>query len=60
MTFTQLQKKAKDMGVKAIGVKKIELIRSIQKTEGNTPCFATGLTKCEQYKCCWRRECLSE
>lgn len=36
-----------------------ELIRAIQRAEGNSPCFATftAMECCEQ-ECRWRAECL--
>ena len=34
------------------------LIRSIQRSEGNTDCFRKGLTDCDQVDCAWRHFCL--
>lgn len=36
---------------------KKQLVRSIQKKEGNTPCFKTGQPFCDQNDCCWRSDC---
>lgn len=37
-----------------------DLIRTIQRVEGNTPCFATPYAeKCCEYGCRWRAECLA-
>ncbi len=34
------------------------LIRSIQRSEGNTDCFRKGLKDCDQLDCAWRHLCL--
>ena len=50
---------AKKMGVKVGNRGKIELIRSIQRAEGNNDCFATPYVhECNQYNCLWREDCL--
>jgi hypothetical protein len=39
---------------------KLQLIRSIQKTEGNSECFATCyVSACRQAICLWREDCLT-
>ena len=38
---------------------KIELVREIQKAEGNIPCFATErANNCDEKNCIWREDCL--
>jgi hypothetical protein len=56
----ELKSKAKKLGVKINAkMKNVDIIRSIQATEGNFACFQTGvLATCTQMKCCWREECL--
>ncbi len=49
---------AKEMGLKTSGVKKADLIRAIQVTEGNFPCFGTAKEYCDQVNCFWREDCL--
>lgn len=44
MTVKELQKMAKRFGIKTAGLRKGELIRSIQSAEGNFDCFGTALT----------------
>jgi hypothetical protein len=34
------------------------LIRSIQRTEGNSDCFQKGIVDCDQVDCKWRPFCL--
>jgi hypothetical protein len=44
MTVKEIKVIAKKMGISASKMKKADLIRTIQMTEGNTPCFQTGIT----------------
>jgi len=36
-----------------------ELVRSLQRTEGNEDCFRRGHQNCEQTDCAWRTYCLA-
>jgi hypothetical protein len=38
----------------------INLIRSIQRAEGNLDCYRTGRQQCERMNCVWRDHCLME
>lgn len=58
MTVRQLQKMAKELGLKPHGLKKAELIGAIQKAEGNFDCFGTASDYCDQVNCLFRRDCL--
>ena len=58
MKMQEVREKAKTLGLKTFGIKKINLIRSIQSEEGHTPCFQTGVDSCDQTDCCWRSICL--
>jgi len=58
MTVKEIQGIAEKMGLKASKIKKAELVRMIQKTEENTPCFQTGAaSSCGQDNCMWRSDC---
>ncbi len=58
MTFAQIKQIAIEHGIKIVGVKKQEIVRAIQKQEGNIPCFATGmLDHCGQPHCLWLEVC---
>ena len=57
MTVKEIKIIAKKMGIQPGKMKKADLIRTIQVTEGNTPCFKTGVTDCDQESCCWRSDC---
>ena len=59
MKLQEIKAFAKAKGVKAGNMKKAELVRSIQKAEGNVECFGTGKAKeCGQMNCLWREDCL--
>ena len=59
MKVQEIKKKASEMGIKPGKMKKAELIRTIQSTEGNYPCFQTASDNCDQAGCCWRADCLT-
>jgi hypothetical protein len=59
MTVKQLQKMAKELGIKTAGFKKAEMIRAIQNAEGNFDCFGTATDYCDQQDCLFRNDCLS-
>jgi ABC-type uncharacterized transport system substrate-binding protein len=58
MTVKEIKTIAKKMGIQAGKIKKADLIRTIQNAEGNTPCFQSGATSCDQMNCCWRSDCM--
>jgi hypothetical protein len=59
-SIAEIKKKAKKVNVRSGTMGKTELIRAIQKTEGNFPCFKTaGHGSCDQLGCCWREDCLA-
>ena len=58
MTLKEVTAIAKQRNLKVTNMKKAEIIRTIQKSEGNNDCFATGLAnECEQLNCLWRKDC---
>jgi hypothetical protein len=58
MNMKEVKEVAKKMGIQSGKMKKADLIRSIQVAEGNSPCFHTGLSSCDQVNCCWRSDCM--
>ena len=58
MNMTEIKEKAKQMGIQASKMKKVDLIRAIQSKEGNFPCFETAKDYCNQLSCAWRDACL--
>jgi len=56
-----IQKIAKQKGVIPTGMAKNDLIRAIQRAEGNFDCFASAVNGfCDQEGCLWRENCLEE
>ncbi|HOX38718.1 MAG TPA: SAP domain-containing protein [Candidatus Brocadiia bacterium] len=59
MKISEVRKKAKCFGIDCkITRSKRELIRDIQKAEGNPQCFDTGRAECPEKECCWREDCI--
>ncbi len=59
MTLKKIKEMAKEKGVKFGNMKKENIIRAIQKAEGNFGCFGTaGGRVCDQINCLWREDCL--
>ena len=59
MNVSEVNKRAKALGLQPGKLEKIDVIHAIQNKEGNSPCFQTGLESCDQFNCCWRNDCLS-
>jgi hypothetical protein len=58
MNIAQIQAMAKDMGLKPGKLRKMELVRAIQRREGAFDCFATAYDGvCDQVNCIWRQDC---
>jgi len=60
MRLSEIENKARKIGIKNTWrFSKKELIRTIQKQEGNFDCFDTPVKQtCEQTLCCWRTDCV--
>lgn len=55
----EIQEKAKKKGIELGDVGKTELIRAIQRAEGNVDCYATERVRtCGEEECIWRDDCL--
>ena len=60
MLMQEIRDIAKDHGIKVSRLKKEELIREIQRTEGNFDCFASAKSgECDQMGCLWREDCFT-
>lgn len=58
MKVEEIKEIARQRGVKAVKLKKGELVRAIQESEGNPTCFDTGAVNgCSQADCLWRQDC---
>ena len=59
MQVSKIKEIAKEYGVKPGKLKKGDIIRLIQKAEGNFDCFATPTDGyCDQDTCLWRSDCM--
>jgi hypothetical protein len=58
MTVKELRAMAQDMGISTKNLRKAELIRAIQRAEGNFDCFGTADGYCDQLNCLFRQDCL--
>jgi hypothetical protein len=61
MKLQEVKAIAKERGVDYGRMRKEELIKAIQRAEGNNDCFGTSLSmECGQISCLWREDCLKE
>jgi len=61
VNLTKIRSLAKDVGVKPGKMRKADLIRSIQRSEGSFDCFGTAVDgECDQLDCLWREDCFAE
>ena len=60
MKLQEIRDMARNAGLGSVGnMKKVDLVRQIQRQEGNSDCFATGqANQCGQMACLWRGDCL--
>jgi len=59
MRMSDIEKKARNSGIKdSWKFSKKELVKAIQRSEGNFDCFGTASNYCDQMVCCWRSDCL--
>lgn len=59
MNLTEIKAIARQKGVKAGAMKKSEVIRAIQRAEGNSDCFEAQKAKeCAEMNCLWRKDCV--
>ena len=60
MNLHVIREIAKTRGVPPVKHGKIELVRTLQREEGNFDCFARAYSGyCEQSACLWLKDCLS-
>ncbi len=58
MKMQDIRAIGKRYGISSFGKTKAELIRQIQRAEGNFDCFGTATDHCDQLDCCFRSLCL--
>lgn len=61
MKIAEIRERARALGLEKVGrLNKGDLIRCIQRAEGNFDCFGSPeRDRCSQGQCCWREDCLS-
>lgn len=60
MHIQAIREIAKVYGIKTARLSKENIIRQIQRTEGNFDCFATAADgQCDQTGCLWREDCFA-
>ena len=60
MHIQEIREIARNYGLKTGKVTKLDLIREIQRSEGNFDCFATAANQyCDQQDCLWRADCFN-
>ena len=59
MKLADIKQKALNLQINPLRMKKPDLIRAIQKAEGNTQCFGSSAPDCPQTNCCWRKDCMA-
>ena len=58
MNMQEIRAIARETGIKPGKMSKIELVHSIQLSEGNFNCFATAVSGiCDQEACVWQDDC---
>jgi hypothetical protein len=59
ITMAEIRQKAISLGIQSGQMDKTELIHSIQRAEGNAPCFGTSNGQCPYTDCCFMADCLA-
>ncbi len=58
MNMTEIRAIARERGIRSGRMNKTELVRTIQRQEGNADCFNTGqMAGCGQDQCLWYTDC---
>ncbi len=60
MNLKDIQTIAQERGIKPGKIRKGDLIRTIQREEGNQDCFESDKRyNCDQFGCLWRDDCVN-
>jgi hypothetical protein len=60
MKMQEIRSIAKEKGLKVGKMNKADIIRTIQRAEGNADCYGTEhVNICGQINCLWREDCLA-
>ena len=58
MKMQDIRSMSKKYGINSFGKTKADLIREIQRAEGNFDCFGTAQDYCDQLRCSFRSLCM--
>jgi hypothetical protein len=59
MRLIEIERKARALEIKDTWkYSKKDLVKAIQRQEGNFDCFGSASDHCDQFVCCWRGDCL--
>ncbi|MBN1974341.1 MAG: hypothetical protein JW787_11930 [Sedimentisphaerales bacterium] len=58
LSVSEIQTKAKGLGIIPGKMNKTDLIHAIQTAEGNTPCYGWSNGNCPYTDCCFMADCL--
>ena len=57
----EIREMALQLGVRSTRMRKAELVRAIQRAEGNFDCYGTATgEECDQEECLWREGCFRD
>ena len=60
MNLSEIKRMAKGMGINIFGMKKLDVVRAIQREENNIDCYGTPrVDVCNEDTCLWRNDCIS-
>ncbi len=58
MKIKDIRQKAREMGIPSDDMPHVDVVRSIQRAEGNAACYDTGrAVECGQHHCLWKYIC---
>jgi len=61
LNMKEIREMARQSGVRSTRMRKAELVRAIQRAEGNFDCYGTAIEEeCDQEECLWREDCFKE
>ncbi|MEM5789041.1 MAG: hypothetical protein AAGU11_17140 [Syntrophobacteraceae bacterium] len=60
MKMQEIRLLAKKLGINSFGKTKTDLIREIQRKEGNFDCYGSAKEHCDQDECLFREPCLAD
>ncbi len=59
MRMQEIRALAKSLGINSFGKSKVDLIKEIQRKEGNFDCYGSAADYCDQVACLFRTPCLN-